>query len=110
MRYHPTKRSRRACSAVILIAALATLLAACGSSSKSSSNSSSGSPTGQVPPTQSMAPQTSVGKGEGSLNVIAWQGYTEPQWVKPFEQQTGCKVNAKYAGTSSDMVSLMANG
>ena len=25
-------------------------------------------------------------------------------------QQTGCQVNAKYAGTSSEMVSLMANG
>jgi putative spermidine/putrescine transport system substrate-binding protein len=108
MRYDPTKRSRRARSAVISTAALALLLAACGSSSKSSS--SSGSPTGQVPPTQSTAAQTSIGKGEGSLNLIAWQGYTEPQWVKPFEQQTGCKVNAKYAGTSSDMVSLMANG
>ena len=72
--------------------------------------SASGSADGLVAPTQSMAPQTSVGKGEGSLNLIAWQGYTEPQWVKPFEQQTGCKVNAKYAGTSSDMVSLMANG
>jgi putative spermidine/putrescine transport system substrate-binding protein len=110
MRYHPTNRSRRARPAVILTAALALLLAACGSSSKSSSPSGSGSPTGSVPPTQSMAPQTSIGEGEGSLNLIAWQGYTEPQWVKPFEQQTGCKINAKYAGTSSDMVSLMANG
>src|ERR1700751_1837652 len=100
MRYHSTNRSRRAFSAVILTAALALLLGACGSSSKSSSGSSSGSPTGQVPPTQSMAPLTSIGKGEGSLNLIAWQGYTEPQWVKPFEQQTGFKINAKYAGPS----------
>ena len=30
--------------------------------------------------------------------------------MKPFEQATGCKVNAKYAGSSSEMVSLMANG
>jgi putative spermidine/putrescine transport system substrate-binding protein len=30
--------------------------------------------------------------------------------VKPFEKQTGCQVNTKYAGTSSEMVSLMANG
>jgi putative spermidine/putrescine transport system substrate-binding protein len=53
---------------------------------------------------------TSIGKGEGKLNVIAWEGYTAPQWVKPFEQQTGCKVNAKYAGSSDEMVTLMRQG
>jgi len=51
-----------------------------------------------------------VGKGEGQLNLIAWEGYAQPQWVKPFEQATGCQVSAKYAGSSSEMVSLMANG
>ena len=24
----------------------------------------------------------------GTLNMIAWEGYTQPQWVKPFEKQT----------------------
>jgi putative spermidine/putrescine transport system substrate-binding protein len=55
-------------------------------------------------------PQTSIGKGEGKLNLIAWSGYAQPQWVKPFEKNTGCVVNAKYANTSGEMVSLMANG
>ena len=50
---------------------------------------------------------TSIGKGEGQLNLIAWEGYTQPQWVKPFEQQTGCKVQRKYAGSSDEMVTLM---
>ena len=49
-----------------------------------------------APPTADLAPLTSIGKGEGSLDLIAWEGYTEPQWVKPFEKQSGCKVNAKY--------------
>ena len=31
----------------------------------------------------------------GTLNMIAWEGYTQPQWVKPFEKQSGCKVNAQ---------------
>jgi putative spermidine/putrescine transport system substrate-binding protein len=53
---------------------------------------------------------TSVGRGEGQLNVIAWEGYTQPQWVKPFEQATGCQVNAKYAGSSDEMVTLMRQG
>ena len=42
--------------------------------------------------------------------MIAWEGYAQPEWVKPFEQETGCTVNAKYAGSSSEMVSLMADG
>ena len=53
---------------------------------------------------------TSIGKGEGQLNLIAWEGYTQPQWVKPFEKQTGCQVNAKYAGSSDEMVALMSQG
>ena len=52
----------------------------------------------------------SVGKGEGKLNLIAWEGYAQSEWVKPFEASTGCQVNVKYAGSSSEMVSLMANG
>ena len=63
-----------------------------------------------TPPTQGMTPQSSVGKGEGQLNLIAWEGYAQPQWVKPFTASTGCKVSVKYAGSSSEMVSLMANG
>ncbi len=35
---------------------------------------------------------TSIGKGEGKLTLVAWEGYTEKQWVAPFEKQTGCKV------------------
>ena len=66
--------------------------------------------SGSVPPTQGMSPLQSVGKGEGQLNLIAWEGYAQPQWVKPFTQATGCVVNVKYAGSSSEMVSLMANG
>jgi putative spermidine/putrescine transport system substrate-binding protein len=53
---------------------------------------------------------TTIGKGEGQLNLIAWEGYTQPQWVKPFTKSTGCKVNAKYAGSSDEMVSLMRSG
>ena len=63
-----------------------------------------------TPPTQGMAPQSSIGKGEGQLNLIAWEGYAQPQWVTPFTKATGCVVNVKYAGSSSEMVTLMANG
>ena len=53
---------------------------------------------------------TSIGKGEGKLTLVAWEGYTDKSWVKPFEQQTGCKVTAKYAGSSDEMVNLMRSG
>ena len=55
---------------------------------------------------------TTIGKGEGSAQPDRVGGlHDQPQWVKPFEKQTGCKVNAKYAGSSNEMVSLMrANG
>ncbi|HVN62749.1 MAG TPA: hypothetical protein VMT59_15965, partial [Gaiellaceae bacterium] len=55
-------------------------------------------------------PPTKIGAGEGKLTLVAWQGYTEPLWVKPFEQQTGCQVEAKYASTSDEMVALMRSG
>jgi putative spermidine/putrescine transport system substrate-binding protein len=53
---------------------------------------------------------TELGKGEGQLNLISWAGYVEPEWVKPFEKKTGCKVNDKVAGTSDEMVELMRSG
>ena len=58
-----------------------------------------------------------LGKGEGALNIIVWAGYAENgsndktvDWVNPFTKATGCKVNAKTAGTSDEMVSLMKTG
>jgi putative spermidine/putrescine transport system substrate-binding protein len=84
---------------VIWLAALAALsvaLSACGSSGSSGPSKAS--------------VLTKIGKGEGQLNVIAWEGYTQPQWVKPFEAQTGCQVHAKYAGSSDEMVTLMRQG
>ncbi|HXV05111.1 MAG TPA: ABC transporter substrate-binding protein [Solirubrobacterales bacterium] len=53
---------------------------------------------------------TKLGKGEGEVDLISWAGYVEPEWSKPFEQKTGCKVNDKVAGTSDEMVQLMRTG
>ncbi len=66
---------------------------ACGSSSSSKSSASN------LP--------SKIGTGEGQLNLVAWEGYAQPEWVKPFEKQTGCQVHAKYAGSSDEMVTLM---
>ena len=67
------ERSAPAGMAWLLIAGLAVfmlVMAGCGSSSDSSSSDE----------------LTEVGAGEGQLNLIAWAGYVEPQWTKPFEQ------------------------
>ncbi len=56
-------------------------------------------------------PAAGVSKQQGgTLNMIAWEGYTQPQWVKPFTKATGCAVHAKYAGSSDEMVTLMRSG
>jgi putative spermidine/putrescine transport system substrate-binding protein len=60
---------------------------------------------------------SSVGAGEGQLNLICWAGYCEDgtvtkgvDWVTPFEQQTGCQTNVKVGDTSDQMVDLMRTG
>ena len=54
---------------------------------------------------------------EGQVDIVAWPGYIENgssdpnyNWVTKFEQDSGCKVNVKTAGTSYEMVSLMTQG
>ena len=49
-------------------------------------------------------------RSEGQVNIIAWSGYVEKDWVAPFEQATGCKVNTKLGATSDEMVTLMRTG
>ncbi len=46
-------------------------------------------------------------EGEGELSLIAWPGYTEDDWVTPFEDETGCQVTVKPGNTSDEMVNLM---
>jgi putative spermidine/putrescine transport system substrate-binding protein len=53
---------------------------------------------------------TSIGKGEGALNVIEWAAYTDPSFAKAFEKQTGCIIHRKDAGSSNEMVALMRSG
>ena len=63
------------------------------------------------------AAMTTVGPGEGQVDIVAWAGYIERgetdkayDWVTDFEKATGCKVNVKVAGTSDEMVTLMNAG
>src|SRR5215472_18332634 len=93
-------------------AALSLIAVGCSSGGGSSQNAGGGgnATSGLTVPTANLPVPQQVGKGEGQLNLIAWEGYLDPKWVKPFEQQIGCQVNAKYAGSSDEMVSLMKGG
>lgn len=86
-------------SILALVGVLALAAAAC---SNNNDSGSSGSATASGPSAIS-----SIGPTEGQLNLIAWPGYTQKSWVKPFEDQTGCKVTVKYGNTSDEMVTLM---
>ena len=85
-----------------LVAATASLAVAagCGGGGGSDNAGSGGG----------VKPVAKIGPTEGALNLIAWQGYTEPNVVKPFEAQTGCQVHVTYGQTSDDMVRLMRTG
>ena len=101
---------------VAAAASTALIAAACGTSSDDSSSSSEEPGTGGFQPPDLQA-KSSLGDGEGQLNILAWPGYaedgsTDPQvdWVTPFEEETGCDVNVKVFGTSDEAVSLMKTG
>ena len=105
------KDGRRWTSALAVIgAALALVAAACSSKGATGGPTPGNTSTAAQPPTANLKPPTSIGPGEGQLNLIAWEGYAQPEWVKPFERQTGCVVHAKYAGSSDEMVALMRQG
>jgi putative spermidine/putrescine transport system substrate-binding protein len=60
---------------------------------------------------------STLGAGEGQVNIVAWPGYIERgetdaafDWVTKFEAATSCKVNVKTANTSDEMVALMNEG
>jgi putative spermidine/putrescine transport system substrate-binding protein len=103
-------RRNRRLSLAVVSAALAMFAAACGSSSSGGGGAAPGPSSGLKAPTAADPIPSSVGAGEGKLNIVAWEGYAQPQWVKPFEAATGCQVNTKYAGSSDEMVQLMSGG
>jgi putative spermidine/putrescine transport system substrate-binding protein len=89
---------------ICALAAVAVTAAACGSSTTTTGT------TRAQPPTAGMKPQTSIGAGEGQLNLVLWDGYADKSWADPFTAQTGCKLNLHPAGSSDEMVSLMKDG
>src|SRR6201999_4200697 len=86
------------------LVAFMLVLAGCGGGDDSSSSGGGGEEGDTSGELQKL------GKGEGEVNLISWAGYVEDEWEKPFEAESGCKVNNKVAGTSDEMVKLMETG
>jgi putative spermidine/putrescine transport system substrate-binding protein len=92
-------------SRFILLAFIAITIAGCGKKQEAHTeqNAAAVVPSANAP--------------EGQVDIVAWPGYIENgssdpnyNWVTKFEQDSGCKVNVKTAGTSDEMVSLMTQG
>jgi putative spermidine/putrescine transport system substrate-binding protein len=97
---------------LIVASMLALVAAACGGDDGGSGSGETGGDTGTT--VEPAVTYDTIGETEGELSLIAWNGYTEDgsvdeayDWVTPFEDQTGCKVDVKYADTSDEMVTLM---
>jgi putative spermidine/putrescine transport system substrate-binding protein len=87
------KIDRKQVFAVVVVAAIATAFAVTAATVRAGSG-----------------PPTKIGKGEGRLNVIEWAAYTDPSFAKKFENQTGCIIHRKDAGSSQEMFQLMHAG
>ena len=45
-----------------------------------------------------------------TLNLLVWEGYADPAFVKTFEEQHHCKVSASYMGSSDELVAKLRGG
>jgi putative spermidine/putrescine transport system substrate-binding protein len=99
----------------LLLSALALGLAACGGGAD---DDKPGDPRPALvqPPRPIEAPKR-LGEPEGRLRLVAFPGYVEDgstdrryDWVSGFERRTGCRVDARYADTSNEMVTLLRTG
>jgi len=86
----------------LLVGALAVTAAGCGGGGGAGSKTSSTSTAASGP--------SSIGKGEGKLNLIEWPYYSDASFANKFTKQTGCVIHRKDAGSSNEMVSLMRQG
>lgn len=64
------------------------LLTACGANTSPSSGASSSG-------------------GGDTLNVICWEGYTDPSFTKPFEKSTGIHINSTYIGSNDELIAKL---
>ena len=75
--------------ALAISALAAILLVACGSSSNDTTGEGGGG--GEA--------------SGGSLSILSWDGYDEPEWLKQFEKESGISVTSTSVGSPAEMFS-----
>lgn len=48
--------------------------------------------------------------GGEEMNLLVWEQYADPSFVKPFEEKYNCKVNATYFTSSDDLLAKIKEG
>jgi putative spermidine/putrescine transport system substrate-binding protein/spermidine/putrescine transport system substrate-binding protein len=46
----------------------------------------------------------------GELNLLTWEGYSEPIITQKFQDETGCKISLTYVGSNDEFVAKLAAG
>jgi putative spermidine/putrescine transport system substrate-binding protein/spermidine/putrescine transport system substrate-binding protein len=52
----------------------------------------------------------SCSKKTPTLNLLVWEGYADPSFVRGFEEHCHCKVTASYMGSSDELVAKLRGG
>ena len=52
----------------------------------------------------------SCAKKTPALNLLVWEGYADPSFVKSFEEQHHCRISASYMGSSDELVAKLRGG
>ena len=87
---HRRSRALRWVGIVSLVALFGVALAACGSGGSDTTGGTEG--------------EASSGSGE-TINLLTWETYDEPEWLKEFEEESGIKVNSTNVGSPAEMFS-----
>ena len=45
-----------------------------------------------------------------TLNLLVWEGYADPSFIKAFEDENHCKVSASYMGTDDELMAKLRGG
>jgi spermidine/putrescine-binding protein len=53
---------------------------------------------------------SSCTKKTPALNLLVWEGYADPSYVKAFEDENHCKISASYMGSSDELVAKLRGG
>lgn len=45
-----------------------------------------------------------------TLSLLVWEGYADPSFVQPFEDEYHCKISASYMGSSDELMAKLRGG